>query len=97
MARGIFISGSGLIDLRGNDGAAPTLGWAYAGATGAGGAGGGSFIGLAEKTATGLTNMVIDANRVLTIGGAGAASVGWFVQSHGQAGGPGAFKSQVIG
>ena len=44
-----------------------------------------------------ITNMVIDANRVLTTGGAGANSSGWYIQSHGQSGGAGAFKSQVIG
>ena len=87
MARGIFITGSGLVDLRGANGG-----------NDAGGGGGGSFIGLAERTATGLTNMVIDANRVLITGGAAGPLVKLnYRDFFNMAGGPGAFKSQVIG
>ena len=97
IARGVFVHGSGLIDLRGNDGAQGTPAGARPAQCGGAGGGGGTFVGLAERTTNGLTNMVIDANRVLSDGGNGALSTGWYIGTHGEAGGPGGFISQVIG
>jgi hypothetical protein len=102
MARGLFVSGSGLIDLRGHNGVKGARIDPYSKQLGGGGGGGGTFIGLAERTSTGLTNMVVDANRVLTAGGIGAvsdAADGAYLRrlTDGTAGGAGAFKSQVIG
>lgn len=97
MARGIFITGSGLVDLTGQDGQTGSTSGYYSGAAGGGGGGGGSAIFLAERTATGLTNMVVDANRIDTLGGNKGTNIGWYAPYESTAGGPGAFKSQVIG
>jgi len=100
VARGIYIT-TGTVDLRGINGTNSTPGIpnVYAMGGGGGGGAGGSFIGLAERVASGLENIIIYMPRILVSGGQGGAS------SHpskgyvrpGAPGGAGAIITQIIG
>jgi hypothetical protein len=100
--RGIFNT-TGLIDLRGADGALGVLGPnnqtapPYAGTSGGGGGSGGSLVALAERDVNGLPVLSVDMQRVLTDGGQPAAHQGWYPGPAATPGGPGAKIAQVIG